>query len=217
MLHKIRNAVKHKTPQPYPDLKASSSLFVKKQALADDGTPLGMAMPLDILFAEEFVGAGGQFIFCEDEPEFLQTFKKISEDKDWRNIYCWNKDLQELFAAIDFRQCRIGRNLHKAHVGLTFCEVLVARTGSILLSSALDAGRTLSVFPPVHVVIAYAPQLVYDVNDALLLMQQRYGSNMPSMISLATGPSRTADIEKTLVLGAHGPKEVYVFMIDGAM
>jgi L-lactate dehydrogenase complex protein LldG len=43
---------------------------------------------------------------------------------------------------------------------------------------------------------------------------EKYNSNLPSMISIASGPSRTADIEKTLVLGAHGPKEVYLFFID---
>jgi hypothetical protein len=46
------------------------------------------------------------------------------------------------------------------------------------------------------------------------LMQAKYGDQMPSMISFATGPSRTADIEKTLVVGVHGPKEVYCFLLD---
>jgi len=48
----------------------------------------------------------------------------------------------------------------------------------------------------------------------IIVNGKKYNGNMPSMISIATGPSRTADIEKTLVLGAHGPKEVYVFFID---
>ena len=45
-------------------------------------------------------------------------------------------------------------------------------------------------------------------------MKKKYPDNYPSMISLITGPSRTADIEKTLVMGAHGPKELYVFLIE---
>ncbi len=45
-------------------------------------------------------------------------------------------------------------------------------------------------------------------------MQKKYQGNIPSMISLTTGPSRTADIEKTLVVGVHGPKEVYVFLVE---
>jgi L-lactate dehydrogenase complex protein LldG len=55
---------------------------------------------------------------------------------------------------------------------------------------------------------------VYDVKDAIALLQDKYREQMPSMISFATGPSRTADIEKTLVVGAHGPKEVYCFLLD---
>ncbi|MCK5078809.1 MAG: LUD domain-containing protein, partial [Bacteroidales bacterium] len=50
--------------------------------------------------------------------------------------------------------------------------------------------------------------------DALKGMKEKYGQDLPSMISLITGPSRTADIEKTLVMGAHGPRELYVFLVD---
>jgi L-lactate dehydrogenase complex protein LldG len=55
---------------------------------------------------------------------------------------------------------------------------------------------------------------VYDVKDALQLIKKRYEGQLPSLISFATGPSRTADIEKTLVVGVHGPKEVYCFLVD---
>ena len=91
--------------------------------------------------------------------------------------------------------------------------MLVARTGTIVLS-ALNSGRITSVYAPVHICIAYTSQLVYDISDALSWLVQKYGSNLPSFISFATGPSRTADIEKTLVVGVHGPKEVYLFLID---
>jgi L-lactate dehydrogenase complex protein LldG len=56
---------------------------------------------------------------------------------------------------------------------------------------------------------------VYDIKDGLQLIKTKYGANLPSLITLATGPSRTADIEKTLVVGVHGPKEVFCFLIDG--
>ena len=75
-------------------------------------------------------------------------------------------------------------------------------------------GRTGSVYAPVHICIAYTDQVVYDVKDALLLLQEKYGMALPSFISFASGPSRTADIEKTLVTGVHGPKEVYCFLTD---
>ncbi len=64
--------------------------------------------------------------------------------------------------------------------------------------------------------MATTDQLVFDLSDGLRMLSDKYGKNMPSMVNIATGPSRTADIEKTLVLGAHGPKEVYVFLLDKA-
>jgi L-lactate dehydrogenase complex protein LldG len=63
-------------------------------------------------------------------------------------------------------------------------------------------------------VIANTSQIVPDIKDALTGMKERYGKNLPSLVSVITGPSRTADIEKTLVMGAHGPKELYLFLID---
>ena len=56
--------------------------------------------------------------------------------------------------------------------------------------------------------------MVWDIKDALSYMQRRYGDQIPTMVSTVTGPSRTADIEKRLVLGAHGPKELYVLLLE---
>jgi L-lactate dehydrogenase complex protein LldG len=106
------------------------------------------------------------------------------------------------------------KELKDADVSITICEVLIARTGTLVLSSAVSSGRTTSVYAPVHICIAKVSQLVYDVKDAIVFLQTKYGGQLPSMISFATGPSRTADIEKTLVVGVHGPKEVYCFLLD---
>jgi L-lactate dehydrogenase complex protein LldG len=82
------------------------------------------------------------------------------------------------------------------------------------MSTAQTSGRTVSVYAPIHICIAYTRQLVYDIKDALQTIKNKYGDHLPSLISFATGPSRTADIEKTLVVGVHGPREVYCFLID---
>jgi L-lactate dehydrogenase complex protein LldG len=202
ILQKIKTALQKNTPQPFNHLPALSEAYIPN------------SHPLDVLFAQAFLNVNGQFIYCENEEEFLYSFLDLVEANAWQHVYCWEQSLQDLFREIDFRKCRIGRNLERAHAGLTFCDALIARTGSIVLSSGLACGRSLSVFPPVHLVVAYTSQLVYTIADAFTLLQQKYGTNLPSMITLATGPSRTADIEKTLVLGAHGPKAVYLFLID---
>ena len=79
------------------------------------------------------------------------------------------------------------------------------------------AGRQIFVHPEIHLVLAYSSQLVGDLKDALLKLKKKYDPKMPSMVTLITGPSRTADIEKTLVMGAHGPKELYVFLLEDRM
>jgi L-lactate dehydrogenase complex protein LldG len=91
---------------------------------------------------------------------------------------------------------------------------LVSRTGSVLISSKQASGRRLLVFPNIHIVVAYSSQLVHDIKDALKFIRKKYNNHLPSMITTISGPSRTADIEKTLVQGAHGPKEIYIFLID---
>jgi L-lactate dehydrogenase complex protein LldG len=84
------------------------------------------------------------------------------------------------------------------------------------MSAAQQSGRTVSVYAPIHICIAYTNQLVYDLKDSLQLLKDRYADHIPSLITFASGPSRTADIEKTLVTGVHGPKEVYLFLVDSA-
>ena len=96
---------------------------------------------------------------------------------------------------------------------ITLCDHLIARTGTIVLSSQQLSGRTSSVYAPIHICIAYTHQLVFDISDSLAAFKAESDA-LPSMISYATGPSRTADIEKTLVVGVHGPKEVYCFLVD---
>ena len=96
-------------------------------------------------------------------------------------------------------------------VGMTGCDCLIAQTGSIVVSTRKAGGRVLSVWPPVHLVIARRDQLVPDLAVAMRLLRQRYDGDWPSLLSVTTGPSRTADIEKVPVLGAHGPKRIALY------
>jgi L-lactate utilization protein LutC len=95
---------------------------------------------------------------------------------------------------------------------VTGCDCLVAQTGSIFVSTRSAAGRAASVLPEMHLVVARRDQLVPDLPAAFALLRQRYGDHWPSAISLITGPSRTADIEKILVMGAHGPKRLGLYI-----
>ncbi|HZU42011.1 MAG TPA: LUD domain-containing protein [Terriglobales bacterium] len=96
-------------------------------------------------------------------------------------------------------------------VSLTLAEALVALTGSIVTSSSCG-GRGASAVPDCHIVYARLDQLVPDLESALALIKQRGIAERNSYVGLITGSSRTADIEKILVLGAHGPRRLAVVL-----
>jgi len=106
------------------------------------------------------------------------------------------------------------KSLEKCSVGITACDALIGQTGSIMLTARSAGGRALSVLPPHHLVIAQADQLVPDLPAAFELLSARYAKSYPSFITFITGPSRTGDIERILVLGAHGPKKLTVILIQ---
>jgi len=102
-------------------------------------------------------------------------------------------------------------DLAACEIGITECEGLIANMGSVLMTARSSGGRVLSVLPPHHIVLARREQMVPDITAGYALMREKYGSDhLPAFISLITGPSRTGDIERTLVLGAHGPKRLTV-------
>ncbi|MEO6632443.1 MAG: lactate utilization protein [Mucilaginibacter sp.] len=202
LLKKIRKALLEKRDNPYPNLEDLPHYP------PTDESP-------DVLFAEQFTAISGQFLFCEDEVQFIENLLQLAEERKWHKIYCWEPALQEVLARYEYPYYETDKDFDQADVGFTLCEALVARNGSILLSNGNMAGRRLSIYPPVHIVLAYTSQMVLDIKDGLKLLKAKYENNLPSMISNVTGPSRTADIEKTLVLGAHGPKELFVFLLEG--
>ena len=194
ILKRIRQALSNPVPLPFPQSEGANSVFLPA---SDD---------LEIIFAQEFTRLQGKFAFCTGEEDMLQQVKQLIQEKKWEKTYCsenkWNPQFSNTI------------NLPGCDVSITGCEYLVARTGTIVMSTAQHSGRTVSVYAPVHICIAYTSQLVYDAKDALQLLKEKYTGNIPSLISFATGPSRTADIEKTLVTGVHGPKEVYCFLVE---
>jgi len=104
--------------------------------------------------------------------------------------------------------------LEQCDAGITGCEALISQTGSVLVTSQSSGGRALSVLPPHHVVFATRSQLIADLPDAYALLRQRYDGAWPSFMSVISGPSRTGDIERILVLGAHGPKKLTVVIVE---
>jgi L-lactate dehydrogenase complex protein LldG len=201
ILKKIRQALSESTPIPFPQSEGNASVFHPSR------------QDLEVEFAEQFAKLQGKFIFCVDHAELVNQLNALIATQGLKKLYCREEKLRETLKAQAFDGfADVG--LADCDAAVTTCEGLVARTGSIILSSAGRSGRTVSVYAPIHICIAYTDQLVYDVRDGLVGMKEKYPQQLPSLISFATGPSRTADIEKTLVVGVHGPKEVYLFLVD---
>lgn len=200
VLKKVRHALIYKTDNPYPQVDFDSPVYKPMNDTSD------------VNFAQEFTKAGGVFIYCENEAEAVSTLSALNTECNWHNIYCTEPEFQYMLtqAGIPFESDE--ESLQALKVGVTGCEFVVARLGSIMVSS--KNSRRLNVYPETHVVIAYVHQLVDDLKDAFSAIQEKYSGKLPSMVSVITGPSRTADIEKTLVMGAHGPRELFLILIE---
>lgn len=168
---------------------------------------------LEESFAQAFIALGGKFIYCANELELFDALHQIIDDRAWTQTLCADEELLMKLHRGGLSYIKAARDgSESADACITGCEALVARTGSVILSSAQPGGRIAPVYYPVHIIVARAGQLVPDLAEGLSLFTE--GGAMPSLINVNTGPSRTADIEKTLVVGVHGPKEVFCLFLD---
>jgi L-lactate dehydrogenase complex protein LldG len=160
-----------------------------------------------------------EWILCEDEADLRESLDKLKADNGWKKAGLHRGPLTDLAAEqMQLENLWVDEGydpheLEKCDVGITQCDALIAQTGSVLSCSTSAGGRVLSVLPPHHVVIARRDQMLPDLPAAFELLQEKYGDNYPSLMGFITGPSRTGDIERILVLGAHGPKKLTVLCV----
>lgn len=202
ILSKIRQALNKSVPVPFEHRVSSASVFQPS------------TKELEVEFAENFTKLQGRFIFCENRNELVEQLNTLLESKGWNEIYCKEVSIRDVLKNAGFENFNDTIQLSDCNASITSCENLIARTGSIVLLSNNESGRAASVYAPIHICIAFTHQLVFDISESLSDIKNKYQNNLPSIITLATGPSRTADIEKTLVVGVHGPKEVFCFLLD---
>lgn len=98
-------------------------------------------------------------------------------------------------------------------VSVTPCVAAVAETGSVVTSSSSQTPATLNFLPEVHIIVVRESQVVKHVDDVFPTL--RTLQSLPRAVNFITGPSRTADIEQTLEIGAHGPRRMHVLLIPG--
>jgi L-lactate dehydrogenase complex protein LldG len=90
----------------------------------------------------------------------------------------------------------------------------VAETGTLVLTSGPDNPTTLNFLPDVHIVVVSASDVASDFEAVVARLRARFGTGaLPRAVNMITGPSRSADIEQTLILGAHGPRKLHVIVV----
>lgn len=103
------------------------------------------------------------------------------------------------------------KDLFSFDVGITKAQAGIAETGTLLLDSSVERNRLVSLVPPVHIAILDAANIYSTLGETLAALQSG-GKELSPALTFITGPSRTADIELTLAIGVHGPKELYVII-----
>lgn len=200
VLKKIRASLLSKTDNPYPKLSFDSPVFVQT-----DEDPV-------LIFADQSEAAGTRFFLIDSELDFMEAMVNLGMQYKWKQILCVEDGLSNLLTECELPHRVDPEDISAMDVAISTCECLVARTGSILLSSRQHS-RSVPAFAPVHIVLGKASQIALDLKDAIAWIRHKY-TKLPSAISIVTGPGRTADIGGELVMGAHGPVQLYVFVID---
>ncbi len=103
-------------------------------------------------------------------------------------------------------------DLFNYDIGISTAQAGITETGTLILEAEKERNRLVSLLPPVHIAVVNSRDLHLTIGDALAAL--RHENSLSRAITFITGPSRTADIELTLTVGVHGPKELHVIIID---
>jgi L-lactate dehydrogenase complex protein LldG len=163
---------------------------------------------LQTVFAAHFSALGGTMHLLDTWEQLPELTNELCKKYSWQHFFCPEDRLKAYFSTYN-AGFGFTPDAHLADASLTSCHALIAQYGSILVSS--QQTRKASILPPVHIAVATASQLVFSLSAAL---PTNNTINTASIWSIITGASRTADIEKTLVMGAHGPKSLHLILIS---
>jgi L-lactate dehydrogenase complex protein LldG len=220
ILGRIREALKVAAPAPGHHGNGAISPTTSQTPSADSRQWLpavGESFAEQVTaFRQKCVELKAEFHLLDSEKDCVQLLAELRDREGWRKVGVHKGELINLVSSkLGLPVCSTDNgydvaDLESCGAGLTECDALVAQTGSVLLTSRSAGGRALSVLPPHHVVLARRQQLVRDLPEAFTVLKKRYGTDYPGFISFITGPSRTGDIERILVLGAHGPKKLTI-------
>jgi L-lactate dehydrogenase complex protein LldG len=203
---------------------------VHVQSVSDEIGYVGAGGDLCERFAAEVNAVGGQAFVVADLAAARQRLRLLLEEAGAKSAVCWQHYLLDRLsladllaawggAAIDHsRLATLTVNDQRASVltcdvGITSCDCAIAETGTLLMCSRPGQERVASLLPPIHIAVVERRQIVPDLIDALARLHDRGLEQLPSNVTLITGPSKTGDIELQLTTGVHGPGKWWVIVL----
>lgn len=176
-------------------------------------------------FRDELTAAGGRFHLAETAEAAVALVVELVQAHGAHRVLLGDGaflDTLSLLPALEAGGVEVQRvaahgsvderpTFFGVEVGISGADHLVAETGTVVLTTRRDQPRSLSLLPPVHIVVAHRRQIVADLFD--LFAPPHRPAEMPACLSLITGPSKTGDIELRLVTGVHGPGVIHVVVV----
>lgn len=183
-------------------------------------------------FCKELENIGGYYTIAENDEDIVNTLFKITDSYSANSIvfgghprlknisddYMRRKNEKDInvheINCIGNESMLLREKLSKADIGVSFAFCIIAETGSAVLLSSPYEPMSLSLLPETSVIIANSKRVVPELTDAVQLIQNEMDFKDLSCMTVISGPSRTADIEKVLVTGVHGPKNLHIILLE---
>ena len=177
-------------------------------------------------FEAALTGVGGRFAVAANAQTVCQQIADIVAAAQAERAVGWQSPLleqlgvAERLTALGIEFITVAERADKAAfigeaaaagIGITAVDYALADSGTLCLLAGKDQPRTASLLPPIHVAIVRPAQILRGLDDLFALLP---ANQLSSAVTLITGPSRTADIELTLVVGVHGPQQLHVILAD---
>lgn len=175
-------------------------------------------------FKRNLEAVGGHCVIARDEADIARALTQIISDLQRTDLRAQRIAISEVpvverlmyLTDLQIEELTVTPNasdIFGFDVGITTAQAAIAETGTLVLDSAHERHRLVSLVPPVHIAIIEASRIYGTIAEALAVL--RKGKEVSPTVTFVTGPSRTADIELTLTIGVHGPQELYV-IVNGA-
>ena len=219
ILHTIRKGLKGVDPEKTFDDRNFQFEAEEVQKLIEE-----QQGNLETQFIGELNKVNTNVIEAGSEDEVKSFLQDIIKEKELKSFAIWESQfLKEINLKQDFKDTGLklitAKNKNRmanADIGITEVDYAIADTGTLVLLTDKNQPRSVSLLPPIHVAIVRPENLVRNIKDLFIILKSRLqnSEDITSCMTFVTGPSRTADIELSLTLGVHGPKELYVVILS---